>query len=365
VHTHLLTRTARRRLAVLVGASLAATVVGTPAEARPPERSTLEVVTASCVVEADSGTFVLNVIHETPATIGFGADVQVYEPGADPTSATPVAGGFSPDVARDGDSLRGEVPIRAWGDDGPGQGVGDHGGGPELGEPLGSLVYDLSFEVGAVEDEWEHAGPISEHRERTNARFRTAGVRSSLTASGTVTLPDGATMAVSCAGDEVRERVFVTSPATTVGSARYPVEFRCEPAGPGDRVAVTVYGDQAEIQVYGTGADEPRAFGGWFVEEGRDRVVGSIPMVDRDLEELGDAVLDARLTVLDRRTVHHRDGGTFRTDHVETLAVEGAVTFDGVRYDLEGCEGTRLRTHRITRGDDHAPAPAATTPPRG
>jgi hypothetical protein len=350
VHTHLLTPTARRRWAVLIGASLAATVAATPAEARPPERSTFEVVTASCVVEADNGTFVLNVIHETPAAFGTGADVQVYDQGADPTSATPVAGGFSPDVARDGDSLRGEVPIRAWGDDGPGQGVAGHGDGSDEGEPLGALGYDLSFEVGAVEDEWQHAGPISEDLERLNARFRTAGVRSPLTATGTVTLPDGATVDVSCAGDEVRERVFVTSPATTVGSARYPVEFRCEPPGSGDRVAVTVYGDQAEIQVYGAGADEPRAFGGWFVEESRDRVVGSIPMVDRALEELGDAVLDAHLSVLDRRTIHHRDGVSFRTDHVETLAIGGTVTFDGARYDLEGCEGTRVQTHRITRG---------------
>jgi hypothetical protein len=329
--------------------------VAVPALAGPPTRSELTVLSVRCVSVGEHGTAVLHVIHEDPATIGFGATVEWWPSGTDPEDDPPAITGFDPDVVRAGERVTGQVELHVWGEGGgPGQGLA---GDPDV---VGWAAYGLDVTVAGVVGSHDQKWPTWNQLERENRRFRTTGERYGVTGSAVLTLPGIGPLEVQdCAGDEVAERTVLTEPEAIVSHGRYPIQFSCAYRSSGATLQVTAAAFETQVAIVPDGHEEAVAFGSWFVDETRDRLSGRIPLVDRAGEDIGDAALEASIRTVDRGRTHQSDAHGRWIWHVEELLVEGTVTFDQVSYDLRECDALRFRGHTIhhpSKGKTDTPA---------
>jgi hypothetical protein len=355
------TRAHLRVLLMLTATIALLASVAVPALAGPPTRSEFTVLSVRCVSVGEHGTAVLHVIHEDPATIGFGAAVEWWPRGTDPEDDPPAITGFDPDVVRDDARVTGQVELRVWGEGGgPGQGLASD---PDV---VGWATYALDVTVAGIVGSHDHKGSTWNQLERENRRFRTTGERYGVTGSAVLALPGIGPLEVQdCTGDEVAERTFLSAPEAIVSHGRYPIEFACQYRSSDATLQVTAAAFETHVAIVPDGHEEAVAFGSWFVDETRDRLSGRIPLVDRAGEDIGDAALEASLRTVDRGRTHQIDAHGRWIWHVEELRVEGTVTFDQVSYDLRECHGLRFRGHTIHHPSNRRTDTPADTSARG
>lgn len=325
-------------LAVMLSSILGVLVASAwPVAAAPPAHQQQIIVHLDCTAQGDFGAAALGLEHTSTGRGWPGGDVRVWPPSADPATDPPVLTGYNRDIARDGKTLTGEVPLRATGDD-----------------IVGWSSYTVTFAHAGPPQVVVAKGPLAEYGMRYNQRFRNVKERTPITASGTLTLPGiGSVSLTACSGEEVVENIAITQPATVVGAARYPFSFPdgelCEAKSGGPTTALlSVTGGEAAVVILRHGEEDALAFGAVYPEIKHTTMTGSVSMFSPDGEELGEATLQVTLRVLDRESSHYRNGSTVGIEHVEQVVAEGVIVFDRVAYTLAGCQGVRLRETTIS-----------------
>jgi hypothetical protein len=347
-----------QRLVLASAGTAMLTATALPATAAAPTREPFTMLSIACRGGSDLGSVELNVAHSSTGAGSPGGDIVVWAPGADPASDLPLLSGYEEAIDRDGATLRGSIPLRAGGGDGPGQGI--QGGLHEPEDPAGGVVGEATYEV-----TFAHAGPstsevvrgpIVDSGFRTNQRYSNHKERTPVTATAVLTLPGSATIDVtSCTGEEVVESVFITEPATKVASRRDPFGFECAADGDGATALVQVTGGESSVVIVPDGTEDAIAFGSAFVDETRRSMTSRIAMVSPEGEDLGEATLEAQLHPVERTTARYGDGSTTTTAHVELVVADGTVTFARATYRFEGCQDVRVREHLITRAPARVP----------
>lgn len=326
-------------VALLVGSTLGALAVApSSASADPPTRIEEIVVHLTCVAEGAFGTAYLGLEHISANQGTPGGDITVWGPDADPENDLPILSGYNPDIARDGMTLRGDIPLRAGGAD----------------DIVGRASYDVTFAHSGPSEFEVAKGPLVVYDVRYNQRLRNEKERIPLTGSGVVTLPGiGLVSLTDCAGQEIIQDISISAPATTVGSARYPFGFAdgevCEAKGSGSTALLTLAGGEAAIRIVSEGQEEPVAFGFVFPDMRRTTMTGSVPMYGPDHEAMGEATVTATLRTVDRETRRFRIGDTFGFQRLEVLVAEGTIAFAGVIHSFSNCEGVRVLERTISR----------------
>lgn len=337
-----MTHMSRRHPAVLVVMLLNSTLgvlvaSAWPVAADPPAHQQQIIVHLDCMAQGDFGATALGLEHTSTGRGWPGGDVRVWPPSADPATDPPVLTGYNRDIARDGMTLTGDVPLRATGDD-----------------IVGWSSYEVTFARSGPAQVVVAKGPLAEYGMRYNQRFRNVKERTPVTASGALTLPGiGSVSLTDCTGEEVVENISITQPATVVGAAQYPFSFPdgelCEAKSSGPTTALlSVTGGEAAVVILRQGEEDALAFGAVYPEMKHTTMTGSVPMFSLDGEELGEAKLQATLRVVARDNPRYRDGYTSGIEHVEQVVAEGVIVFDGATYSFTGCQGVRLRETTIS-----------------
>jgi hypothetical protein len=350
----------RRSISVLSLVALLAALVPAAVQAAPPARQSIQDTFLDCALTSEDGAFVSLLAAVDAAGDGF-AEVAVWEVGADPGDAPPVALGVSETVEGDTTGFSGEVILSEF----------DPFSEPPFGAEIGTATFEVAFEpFGDPVD-------VSERYRFGNQQERVSGTIQPLSASGTLALPGGDTADLSACIAAARDlEIFATSPSAF--NARYrSLDMGCNWDEGDDRfVSLSAFGGDdgfGFIDVFIGDAEALVATGGAEGQFDTTSVQASGDLMDAAGDVVGSfsVVATVEPTGEIERFVDRFPGGRVKVVQ-ERLAVDGLleVTLDGATttyaIDAESCVAfdASIQEHFV-RPEGPKPGPLANDAPEG
>ena len=260
------------------------------------------------------------------------ADVRLFAPGAgveDPPVVSSDAEQSTGTVNWTGNDMAGSVPVFDY----------------SSGAPRGDATFALTARLG------DPIGPEEGRFRNGNQVIREAAMFFPLTATGTLTLPDGPTVALtSCYGTVIEKTVFHNNPQAEISLSDVSQVF-CDLDGPdGRRLIVDVDAATVGLVEFAPGADPdvdpPLLFG--LAEDGaftRRSLTATAPVFAPGAEEpsfVGEALVGSAVIAGPPTTRFERSHRSYLRIRTWSLTFTGAVTMpDGARYSMADCTGHR------------------------
>jgi hypothetical protein len=260
------------------------------------------------------------------------ADLRLFAPGAgveDPPVVSSDAEQSTGTVTWAGDEIVGSVPVFTY----------------SSGAPRGGATFALAGRLG------DPSGPEEGRFRNGNQVTRDAATFFPLTATGTLTFPDGPTVALTrCDGTVIERTVFHTNPQAQISLSDVSQAFCDLDGADGRRLMVDVDAATLGLVEFAPGAnpdvDPPLLFG--VAEDGaftRRSLTATVPLFAPGHEEpsfVGEASVQAAVITGAPTTRFERSHRSYLRIRTWSLTFTGAVTMpDGTRYSMAECTGHR------------------------